>query len=92
LEILHVDDLSPLIEIATQYSRVLDIFGYTWMNASTISNEVASVRENIDKVIPALLLVFRQTDAVTLLEFLGNFVPNIVLEVCLCTMFYLPKF
>ncbi|TVY46037.1 hypothetical protein LSUB1_G000180, partial [Lachnellula subtilissima] len=80
LEILHVEDLSPLIEITTQYSRVLDIFGYTWMNASTISNEVASVRENIDKVIPALLLVFRQTDAVTLLECLGNFVPKIVPE------------
>ncbi|TVY21059.1 hypothetical protein LARI1_G001241 [Lachnellula arida] len=80
LEILHIEDFSPLIEIASQYSRVLDIFSYTWMNASTISNEVASVRENIDKIIPALLLVFRQTDAVTLLECLGNFLPKIVPE------------
>lgn len=88
LEILHVEDSSPLVEIATQYSRALDIFSYTWMNASTISNEVASVRENIDKVIPALLLVFRQTDAVTLLECIGNFLPKILPEVCVCTMFY----
>ncbi|TVY59356.1 Uncharacterized protein LCER1_G001099 [Lachnellula cervina] len=80
LEILHVEDSSPLVEIATQYSRALDIFSYTWMNASTISNEVASVRENIDKVIPALLLVFRQTDAVTLLECIGNFLPKILPE------------
>jgi hypothetical protein len=81
LEVLRIEDSSPLIEIATQYRLVLAIFGYTWMNASTISEEVAPVRENIDKIIPALLLVFRQTDAVTLLECLGSFLPKVVPEV-----------
>ncbi|TVY85006.1 Uncharacterized protein LSUE1_G003438 [Lachnellula suecica] len=79
-EMLHHDDFSPLTEIATQYPLVLDIFGYTWMNASTSSAEVATVRENIDKIIPVLLIEFRQTDAVTLIECIGTFIPKVVPE------------
>lgn len=81
VEILSIEDFTPLTEIASQFPLVLDIFGYTWMNASTISSEVAAVRENIDKILPALLIVFRQTDAVTLIECLGSFLPKIVPEV-----------
>jgi len=88
LEVLRIEDFSPLTEIAPQYSLVLDIFEYAWINASTISEEVALVRENIDKVIPALLLVFRQTDAVTLLECLGSFLPKAVPEVSLYILLY----
>jgi len=78
---LNIGDLSPLTEIATQYPLVLEIFGYTWMNASTSSAEIGAVRANIDKIIPALLTAFRQTDAVTLIESLGSFLPKIVPEV-----------
>lgn len=71
LEILRVDDLSPLTEIAAQFSHVLDIFSFAWTNASTIEDEKENVRENMDKIIPGLLNVFKGTDAVTFLAFMG---------------------
>jgi hypothetical protein len=86
-EVLYLEDFSPLTEIATQHPLVLNIFGYTWMNASNSSAEVAAVQANVDKIIPALLIAFRQTDAVTLIECLGNFLPKVVPEVSHHTLF-----
>lgn len=81
LELLQLDDFSALIEIAPQYHLVLDIFSYTWLNASTIDAEIAAVRENIDKVIPVLLSAFQQTDGVTLIGCLGKVLPRLIPEV-----------
>lgn len=84
---LRIEDLSPLTEIATQDPLVLDIMAFTWTNASTASIEVLAVRNSIDKIIPALLVVFKGTDAVTLINFIGSFVPKLIPEVSL----HLPK-
>lgn len=81
LELLKIEDWSSLTEIAVQYQNVLDIFNFTWVNASTISTEAPVVRQSIDKTIPTLLNVFEGTDAVTLLGFVGNFLPKITPEV-----------
>ena len=81
LELLSVEDLSPLTEIATQDARVLDILAFTWANASAISSEVGSVRLSIDKIMPMLLNVFRGTDAVTLISFVGDLLPKLTSEV-----------
>lgn len=77
VQFLAVDDFSPLTEIVTQHSLVLDIFTYSWMNASIISSEIATVRASIDEIIPAFLVVFKQTDAVTLIQSLGSFFPKL---------------
>ncbi|CAG8972953.1 hypothetical protein HYALB_00001373 [Hymenoscyphus albidus] len=77
IRFLSVDDFSPLTEIATQYRLVLDVFTYSWMNASVVNDEVATVRASLDKIIPALLVVFKQTDAVTLIQSLGSFFPKL---------------
>ena len=87
MELLHVQDLSPLIELASQDSLVLEIFNYTWLNASIIPTEVQAVRNNIDKIVPSLLVVFKGTDAVTLLSFLGDLIPKMEPEVS-----FLPSF
>ncbi|PBP26945.1 DUF1941 family protein [Diplocarpon rosae] len=71
-EILAVEDLSSLIEITNQYPLALEIFQYSWTNASTVNAEVQTVRRSIDQVIPKLILNFRGTDAVTFIAFLGN--------------------
>lgn len=81
LEMLRVEDLSPLTEIAPQHSSVLDILTFTWTNASTIANEMDTVRESIDKYMPRLLVTFRDTDAVTLISFFGNLIPKLTPEV-----------
>lgn len=81
LEILSVQDVSPLIEIASQHTLVLEIFQYTWLNASSLSVHVPHVRESIDKVIPALVVTFKGTDAVTFLNFLDTLLHRIEPEV-----------
>jgi hypothetical protein len=81
VELLHIQDLSPLIEIASQDPLVLEIIKYTWLNASTIPDEIQVVRENIDRVIPTLVVVFKGTDAVTFLSFLGDLLSNLEPEV-----------
>jgi hypothetical protein len=77
VEFIHVDDVTPLIEIATQDSLVLDVFTYAWMNASSVDSEVSSTQASVDEVIPTLLLVFKDTDAVTLIQSIGSFLPKL---------------
>lgn len=81
LEILAVQDLSPLIEISNQDPLVLDIFNFSWTNASTIPAEVEAVKKSINQVIPALIVNFKGTDAVTFVAFVGNLLPKLEPEV-----------
>ena len=83
VELLNIEDQSSLLEIAPVYPLVLDIFKFGWTNTSTLSQETHKVRQNINTVIPTLLVVFKTTDAVTLIEFLGDLLPKLVPEVCL---------
>jgi hypothetical protein len=87
MELLHVQDLSPLIELASQDPLVLEIFKYTLLNASIIPAEVQAVRENIDKIVPSLVVIFKGTDGVTFLSFLGDLIPKLEPEVS-----FLPNF
>ncbi|KAE9367462.1 DUF1941-domain-containing protein [Stipitochalara longipes BDJ] len=77
VELLGVVDLSPLIEIASQYPLALDVIKYTWLNASTILDETQHVRESVDNVIPSLVVIFKGTDAVTFITFLGECLPKL---------------
>lgn len=70
-----------MTEIATTYPLVLEILGFTWINASTIDTEVQRVRTSIDSVISKLLVVFKGTDAVTLIDFVGGLLPKFTPEV-----------
>ena len=78
-ELLRTDDLTPLTEIAVQHPLVLDILGFTWINTSTIVPH--TVLESIDRVIPSLIIIFRDTDAVTFIKFLGSLLPKLVPQV-----------
>lgn len=78
---LRVQDVSSLIEIATQHPIVLDIFSYTWLNASTIDTEIPAVRQSINDVLTKLVIVFRQTDAVTLMQSVADFLPKLPADV-----------
>ncbi|KAL5322648.1 hypothetical protein ACEPPN_010622 [Leptodophora sp. 'Broadleaf-Isolate-01'] len=77
LEVLAIQDLSPLIEISNQYPLALDILSFSWTNASAINTEVEAVRNSINQVIPALIINFKGTDAVTFIGFIGNMLPKL---------------
>jgi hypothetical protein len=86
LEMLNIQDLSPLTEIAVQYSLVLDILNFTWTNAASIPTEMDKVQITIDKGIPALQNIFKGTDAVTFIDFMGSLIPKLAPEVCTCPL------
>ncbi|KAH8672064.1 Neurochondrin-domain-containing protein [Tricladium varicosporioides] len=79
-ELLHIPDISALTELATQHSLVLDVLLYMWINASTVSDEISSVHESIDKIIPTLIVSFRQTDAVTFIQCVASLIPKLTPE------------
>jgi hypothetical protein len=81
LEMLKIEDLSPLTEIAAQNSLVLDILNFTWTNAALVTTDVEAIQKSIDKVIPTLQNTFNGTDSVTFISFLGSLLPKLVPEV-----------
>ena len=81
LEILRVEDLSPLTNLASENQSVLDILSFAWTNASVMSSETNGVQESINKYMPKLLATFKDTDAVTLISFFGNLIPKLSPEV-----------
>jgi neurochondrin len=81
VELLHIHDLSPLFEMASQDPLVLEIINYSWLNAQTVPGELQAVQENIDKTIPSLVAIFKGTDAVTFISFLGDLLPKLEPEV-----------
>ena len=81
LEMLNIEELSPLTEITAQNALVLDILDFTWANAATSVTDIDKVRNSIDRTIPTLQNVFKGTDAVTLLKFMGAFLPKLTPEV-----------
>lgn len=85
LEMLNIQDLSPLTEISAQYPLALDILSFTWTNAATIPVEIEKVRRSIDIIVSALQVVFKGTDAVTLLGFIGSLLPKLAAEVSTST-------
>ncbi|XMA20187.1 hypothetical protein WAI453_012978 [Rhynchosporium graminicola] len=80
LELLAIEDLTPLLEISNQYPLVLEIIGYSWINALTSQLQVEAVRNSINQVIPTLIANFRGTDAVTFIGFVGNTLPKLESE------------
>lgn len=81
LEMLRLEDLSPLTNLASQTPSVLDIIGFMWTNASASTSDTKAVQESIDKYMPKLLDTFKNTDAVTLINFVGNLIPKFTPEV-----------
>jgi hypothetical protein len=82
LELLNIEDLSPLTEVSTQYPLALNILEFAWTNAATLSSEIDKVRKRIDEMIPVLQTVFKDTDAVTFISFMGTLLPGLAPEVC----------
>ncbi len=68
----HLEDLSPLTEIAPTKPQALDVLAYAWLNSMTGSQPKSDMRQKIDRTVEGLVASFKGTDAVTLLEFLAR--------------------
>ncbi|SZF06041.1 unnamed protein product [Blumeria hordei] len=72
--LLGLDSKVPLIEVAKEEPRALDIFQYAWVNvtATADGSGLEIVRASMEEVLPQLLDVFKGTEAVTLSNFISN--------------------
>lgn len=88
LELLHIEDLSPLTEIASQHALVLEILSFTWTNAALTPSEAPVVQRRIDQILPTLIVNFRGSDGVTFLNFVANLFPKLEPGVCTKSLAY----
>ncbi|GAO19667.1 hypothetical protein UVI_02047660 [Ustilaginoidea virens] len=70
---IHVEDPSPLAEIAPSHALVLDIFRFAWLNGMAAVVEKHLLVNQITDTMRFLVSSFMGTDGVTLLDFLGSF-------------------
>lgn len=92
LELLTIEDLSALIEIAPQQQLALDILSYALINSTSGAGDIAVSKKSIDDITSALSVSFKDTDGVTLLSFLGTTLPKLDPEVCLARAVYVSNF
>ena len=68
----HLEDLSPLTEVAPSNPQALEVLSYAWLNSLAGAEIPSDLRQKMDKTVDSLVASFKGTDAVTLLEFLAN--------------------
>lgn len=73
---ISIEDITPLTEIASKHAPVLDILTFAWLNAMIVAEDMSALAQQVDATIQILVSIFKGTDAVTLLEFLGYFLRN----------------
>ena len=80
--LLKVDDLSPLTETAPSHALGLEVLRFSWLTAMTSVPDKTGLARQVNKTLQSLVPSFTGTDAVTLLEFLGNFLRQVDSAVC----------
>ena len=71
---LTIEDLSPLLELVPSHRESLAVLSSAWLNGMGVAQTRSTLPPVIDKTISQLVVSFKGTDAVTLMEFLGNFI------------------
>jgi hypothetical protein len=75
--LVKLDDISPLTETAPSHPATLDIIARAWLTYMFHASDKLQVGKKIDQTIQSLVVSFKGTDAVTLLDFLGIFLRQI---------------
>lgn len=79
---VSVEDVTPLTEMAPSQPLVLDILLHAWLTYMTQpDSDKSKLRSIIDRTVGNLTASFKNTDAVTLLDFLSNLLPRLEPEV-----------
>ncbi|KAK4169345.1 Neurochondrin-domain-containing protein [Cladorrhinum sp. PSN259] len=74
---ITLDDLTPLTEIAPSQPLGLDVLLHAWLSVMTSSPDTATLQPKIESTIGALIISFKGTDAITLLNFLSTLLPRL---------------
>ncbi|RCI13684.1 hypothetical protein L249_7972 [Ophiocordyceps polyrhachis-furcata BCC 54312] len=74
--LINCEDVSPLTEDAPSHPLVLEILSFAWLNGMSDSGIRDVLPQKIDGTVRNLASSFTGTDAVTLLQFLGAFLPQ----------------
>ncbi|KAH0562935.1 hypothetical protein GP486_002495 [Trichoglossum hirsutum] len=77
--LLAVEDWSPLVEIAPQQQLAVDVLRFAFINGAA-GPDLLPVRLRLDKVIPVLVVGFRDSPASPLLELLADLFTKLPLE------------
>lgn len=72
MALVRIDDLSSITEIAPSHAIAMDILLHAWLNSMVVVDDTSYLADHIDRNVQSLVASFRGTDAVTLLEFLGQ--------------------
>jgi hypothetical protein len=75
--LVKLDDISPLTETASSHPATLDIIARAWLTYMVHASDKVQVGKQINQIIQSLVVSFKGTDAVTLLDFLGVFLRQI---------------
>lgn len=70
--LVQIEDLSPLTEAAPSNRLALDVLRYSWLSSMHGGAFDQVDAERMNKAISGLIVSFSDTDAVTLLDFLGD--------------------
>ncbi|KAM0245876.1 hypothetical protein ACHAQJ_010421 [Trichoderma viride] len=81
MTLVKIDDLSSITEIAPSHATAMDILRHAWLNAMVVVDDTAYIADRIDGNVQSLVSSFRDTDAVTFLEFLGLLLRQVSSEV-----------
>lgn len=79
---VSVEDVSPLIEIAPSQSLALDVFLHAYAQCAISLEDRTYLQPKIDQTVAALVVTFKGTDGVTLLNFLDQLLRRLDSEVC----------
>lgn len=85
MALVRIDDLSSITEIAPSHAIAMDILLHAWLNAMVVVDDTSYLADHIDRNVQSLVASFRGTDAVTLLEFLGQLLRQASSEVSATT-------
>lgn len=75
--LLEMEDLSPLVEVAPSHHLALKVIQYALVNAIPISHMHSLLQAGIAKLMPRLVIGFKNNNSTTFLQFLAELLPKL---------------
>ena len=74
---IEVNDWTPLVEVAPKEQHALQIFLWAWIQGEVPTASRRAFEKRVNATIAALVVSFKGTDAVTLLDFMDLFLGRV---------------
>lgn len=70
---VQLQDMSSLVENAPSQPLALEVLSYAFLNSAAAAEDRKTLSSRIEQMVSSLIASYTGTDAVTLLEFLADF-------------------